>query len=187
MLLIACRKARLMSHNTMKWRLQRLWQQAVRDDGGRAVAAFVATLQPFIQPALRGLLAGISAGQGDAVLATAAAGDYAVPLGKMLGFTHVLATDPDRGPDSESNVMTHKRDAVFRLLADQGWMDRERVLFTDHRDDLPLMAVCQTVYWFGTSAAGHQVEAELPRLRLRDGTKIDCLTGPQVVTQVAGE
>lgn len=168
-LLLAGRKAGLTDHEALKWRLQKLWQACVRDDGGRTVAKFIATLQPFRQPALRGPLAAIAAGHGDAVLATAAAGDYAVPLGRSLGFLHILATDAGRNPTQASNVREHKRDAVLAFVEAQGWQDRPRILFTDHEDDLPLMAVCHPVYWFGDAASEIQVRRILPDVELRPG------------------
>jgi phosphoserine phosphatase len=168
-LLLAGRKAGLIDHEALKWRLQKLWQDCVRNDGGRTVAQFIATLQPFLQPALRGPLAGVAAGQGDAVLATAAAADYAVPLGRRLGFLHILATDRGQSRSRTSNVREHKRDAVLNLLVELGWQDRRRVLFTDHEDDLPLMAICHPIYWFGDAARERQVRRVLPGIELRAG------------------
>lgn len=168
-LLLASRKAGLIGHEALKWRLQRLWQVSVCNDGGRTVSQFIATLQPFVRQDLRGPLAAISAGQGDAILATAAAGDYAVSLGRALGFSHILATDASRSQTQASNVREYKRDAVLGFLGEQEWQDRRRILFTDHEDDLPLMAVCHLVYWFGDAAGERQVRLVLPDVELRPG------------------
>jgi phosphoserine phosphatase len=85
----------------------------------------------------------------DAVLATAAAGEYAIGLGQRLGFHHVLATPPARGRGEYINGGTRKCERVLAFLENVGWQDRPLILLTDHIDDLPLMRVSTAVCWFG--------------------------------------
>ncbi len=148
---LAARKARLIGHEAFKWRLQQLWQQAVAGDGGVAERAFAQHLVSYVRPELTGVLKAVSEGRVDAVLATAAAGDYAQALGQALGFRHVLATPRDRSASTPSTVGVHKRDAVLAFLAERGWQGRPITFFTDHEDDLPLIRISHMVYWFGES------------------------------------
>ena len=60
-------------------------------------------LRRRVRPAFEPLLQQIAAGEIDAVLATAAAGEYALPLGRQLGFRHVLATPCRLPPDGALN------------------------------------------------------------------------------------
>ena len=85
----------------------------------------------------------------DAVLATAAAEDYAMSLGRRLGFRHVLATASNRRHGEPANSGAQKREQVLALLDECGWHGRPIILFTDHVDDLPLMHDSTTVYWCG--------------------------------------
>ena len=89
--------------------------------------------------------------QFDAVLATAAAADYAEPLGRRLGFQHVLATRADRSAGEPANAGAVKRRSVDDFLRHAGWRDRSLILFTDHLDDLPLILDCDVVCWFGSA------------------------------------
>lgn len=146
---LAARKARLIGHETFKWRLQQLWQQAIAGDGGVTERSFVQQLVAYVRPELADVLKAVGEDRVDAVLATAAAGDYALALGKTLGFRHVLATPPNRSASTPSTVGVHKRDAVLAFLAERGWLGRPITLFTDHEDDRPLIRISHTVYWFG--------------------------------------
>jgi hypothetical protein len=163
------RKMRLGGHEALKWRLQKLWQAATDGDGGLSERGFVEELTGFVRPELLPVLKAVAAGEVDAVLATAAAGDYAYGLGQSLGFTHILATDPMRAASEPSNVGERKRQAVLDFIASRGWQDRPRILFTDHKDDLPLIRVCQTVYWFGSDRERSAIQRMVPEIRIRPG------------------
>jgi phosphoserine phosphatase len=160
--LLGQRKAGLIGHEELKRRLQLVWKAMVLGDGGVAAARFVARLQRHLRPSLAAVLSAARDGRHDAVLATAAPDDYAVPLGAAIGLSHVVATGSGRSRDQPGNVGAHKRDAVLQFLMRQGWQDRPRLLFTDHPDDLPLMAVCQEVFWFGSAAHERRVRRMLP-------------------------
>jgi phosphoserine phosphatase len=163
------RKMRLTGHEALKWRLQQLWQAATAGDGGLSERGFVDELMGFVRPELVPLLHAVASGEVEAVMATAAAGDYAYGLGRTLGFTHILATSPMRAVTDPSNIGERKRQAVLDFIARQGWEDRPRILFTDHEDDLPLIRVCETVYWFGTDSARAVIERTVPGICLHTG------------------
>ncbi len=147
---IAVRKVLRQSHAGFKSKLQRLWADvAAADTDTRAPGPFVERLIAHVRPSLRALLNDVAEGRVDAVLTTAAAAEYAVPLAHRLGFRHVLATPPGGREDSRDNVGETKRERTLAYLAAQGWSSRPRILFTDHRDDLPLIRECETLVWFG--------------------------------------
>ena len=165
---LAARKAGFIGHETLKWRLQRLWRQATAEDGRAAETEFVRRLRSHVRPELEAVLEDVAAGRVDAVLATAAAADYAQALGQALGFRHVLATPTNRPAVTPSNVGEHKRDAVLAFLKAQGWQGRPLILFTDHEDDLPLIRISDTVHWFG-SDAGQAALADCPAVIVPQG------------------
>ncbi|HXS41096.1 MAG TPA: haloacid dehalogenase-like hydrolase [Stellaceae bacterium] len=171
--LLGLRKLGLCDHETLKRRLQHLWQSATLDDGGACELNFIGGLSRHVRPELKPILAAVAAGKVDAVLATAAAADYADALGRSLGFADVLATPRSRRPSEPSNRGEHKRDSVMTLLRARGWQDRPRAVFTDHADDLPLIRLCQTLYWFGTARDLAAIEAMLPELRVFAGLPRD--------------
>jgi phosphoserine phosphatase len=110
----------------------------------------------------------VEADEVDAVLATAAAGDYAYALGHALGFEHVIATSPARTPEDPDNIGEAKCEAVLAFLTKQGWDDRPRILVTDHRDDLPLIRVCHTVHWFGAKSERALMAREAPGVYIHE-------------------
>ncbi|HYL32503.1 MAG TPA: HAD family hydrolase [Stellaceae bacterium] len=169
--MIAVRKLRLMSHDWLKWRLQALWQIATAGDGGAAERDIVQELIGIVRPELAPVLGAVAACRVDAILATAAPEDYADGLGCRLGFADVLATRCGRLKPSPDNSGPYKRDAVMRLIVGRGWLERPRILFTDHVDDIPLMRVCQTIYWFGPDSGLAAIMQAVPSAVLRDGRR----------------
>lgn len=167
---LAARKSGLLDHETLKWRLQRLWQNATEEDGGAAEEAFARRLAGYVRPELAGLLQAVALGEIEAVLATAAAADYAHALGERLGFRHILATPRLRDRGTASNIGERKRDAVLDFIERRGWQRRRMILFTDHRDDLPLIRICPLVYWFGPESERTALLTELPGADLRPGS-----------------
>lgn len=155
--LIAGRKLRLMPHEALKQRLRLLWRAATSGDLGAAQQDFNRQLRLHVRPEFAPLLKSVADGDADAILATAAAGEYAEGLGRALGFRHVLASAG--GAD--------KKDAVLRLLSERGWQDRRRVLYTDHVDDLPLMQICDETIWFGSDAARLRIALATPQIVFR--------------------
>ncbi len=102
-------------------------------------------------------------------MATAAAGDYAYCLGRRLGFKHILATPPGCDVAREENIGDRKAAGVVKLIKERGWGAYTRVLFTDHRDDLPLARMCHAVYWFGPPSERSAVERAAPGVRFSAG------------------
>jgi phosphoserine phosphatase len=163
------RKLRLTGHERFKWRLQKLWRTATDGDDGAGARAFVEQMIGYIRPELSTVLSAVAGGRIDAVMATAAPADYAYPLGCAVGFSHVLATSSARAVDELSNVGDRKCTAVLRFLASRGWQHRRRVLFTDHEDDLPLIGVCDDVFWFGSERGRQAISYALPDISIRSG------------------
>lgn len=149
---LVARKLGLLNHEALKRGLQSIWADATRADP-HAGRRFANELARHVRPSLAPLLGDIRQGEVDAVLATAAAADYAAPLGRLLGFRHVLATPAGRAAGQGSNVREAKRDGVLAFLARQGWQHRQRILLTDHEEDLPLILVCDRSLWFGSETA----------------------------------
>jgi phosphoserine phosphatase len=147
---LAKRKAGMSCHETLKWTLQRHWQKATRGDGGVGEREFVQRLCFYVRPDLIAVLGAVAEGKFDAVMATAAAADYAEAFGRLLGFNHILSTPRVREEGSPSTVGARKRDAVLSHLASLGWQNRPIIFFTDHAEDLPLILRSHTVYWFGS-------------------------------------
>jgi phosphoserine phosphatase len=128
----------------------------------------------------------------DAILATAAAAEYATPFAHRLGFPEVLATssDPGRG---EENLGATKARAVADLVRSRGWSGRPLLVFTDHRDDLPLIGLATGLVWFGDPAALAAIVDAAPDLRAiaasgHDGSDVFDYFGDLVGTgNAAGE
>jgi hypothetical protein len=154
--MLAGRKLRLIDHEYFKWRLQQLWQRVT---GGSSFVArrFAERLIAHVRPEMGPVLTMVATGRIDAVMATAAPADYALPLGHALGFKHIIATPGARSLGEPSNVGIQKRNAVLAFLGLHGWLERPRVVFTDHPDDLPLIGICRRVYWFGSEQDGREI------------------------------
>jgi phosphoserine phosphatase len=120
---------------------------------------YEAWLLRLVRPNLGSLLSLMVQRQFDSVLATAAAADYAEPLGRRLGFQHVLATRADRLAGEPANARAAKQQSVGDFLRHAGWCDRSLILFTDHLDDLPLILDCDIVCWFGSAGMLAKVRA----------------------------
>jgi phosphoserine phosphatase len=151
MRLLLSRKIGQLGHDELQRRLQLVWQAAIA--GGRLPMTnrYEDRLLRRVRPNLGALLHLMVERQFDAVLATAAAADYAEPLGRRLGFEHVLATRTDRIAGEPANAGASKRRSVGDFLRQAGWCERSLILFTDHLDDLPLSLDCDVVCWFGSA------------------------------------
>jgi phosphoserine phosphatase len=158
-------------------RLMRGVQQAWHIAGHRAAdgaADRIATLlRKRVRPAFEPLLQQINAGEFDAVLATAAAAEYAEPLALQLGFRHVLTTPGRLPPDGLLNKGAEKLRRVQDFLAGRRWQDRARVLLTDHVDDLPLLQHCHAAGWFGSAEMLARSRAATEGVRIVDCRALD--------------
>lgn len=159
-LALAHRKLLRQNHAHFKQHLQRIWSEATAiDDGRGASQRLVNRILDDVRPNLKAILSDVAAGRFDAVLSTAAPEDYALPLAQRLGFRHVIATPSADAQDRRENAGTVKRDRTLAYLREHGWVDRPRIFFTDHRDDLPLIRECGIVFWLGTYGECQAVRA----------------------------
>ena len=166
--LLVRRRLRGYSHAVLMRDLQSIWRDAIASDGdGHMAARLQATLIRLVRPALEPVLQAVARGEHDAVLATAAAGEYAEPLGKALGFSAILATPALRdGIYTANNTGERKREAVLAWLAHRGWTDRLRIFFNDEMADLPLMKESHAVCWFGRDRDLARLRAAAPGVRI---------------------
>jgi phosphoserine phosphatase len=153
------------SHEEFLWHLQDAWRAASAERRGRALDRFETKLLRLVRPNFASVLQLVATERIDAVLATAAAVDYAAGFGRRLGFRHVLATASNRCHGVPANSGACKREQVLAFLRGQGWHARPMILFTDHLDDLPLMRDSDTVYWFGPWTAFKQAAAAAANAR----------------------
>ncbi len=155
--LLLTRKLGRADHDALLAGLQAAWSRGCGEAATAAAARFSERLLRHVRPGLRPVLDRVARGEADAILATAAAEDYALPLGHALGFRHILATPSRRGEGEACNMGARKRDRVLDYVAARGWSGRRIVFFTDHIDDLPLIQASGAVCWFGTGAALREV------------------------------
>lgn len=157
--LLLVRKMGRTGHDALLAGLQTAWQRGCGDAADAAAERFAARLIRRVRPSLRPVLDRVASGEADAVLATASAEDYALALGRALGFRHILATPSRRAGGEGYNNGTRKRERVLDYIAALGWSGRRIIFFTDHIDDLPLIQASDAVCWFGGGAALREVRA----------------------------
>jgi len=160
--LLIQRKLGRLSHDRFLRDLQSLWADI---GDGTTAARLQAKLLKLVRPNLAPAMKLLGEPQTDALLATAAAAEYAEPLGRALGFHYVLATSRGPGRDAPCNSGEVKRERVLEFLKQQGWAHRPRIFFNDHMDDLPLMELCQAVCWFGSTRELRAARAAAPNAR----------------------
>jgi phosphoserine phosphatase len=163
--LLLARKLHRLDHDDLLRALQALWR-ATTAQPGTAIAEHLQTrLLRLVRPNLAPILRLVAEDAMDGILATAAAGEYAIPLGRGLGFSSILATRVERPPDEPYNSGEHKRDRVMALLRERGWSERPRIFFNDDLADLPLMRESQAVCWFGNDRNLRRAKAAAPGVR----------------------
>lgn len=189
------RKIHGLGHDRLMLELQSLWQTAIAGPDNHLADDLQRRLLRLVRPNIAPVLSLIADDAMDGILATAAAADYAVPLGRALGFSHILATPAQRSPDEPYNVGQRKRDRVIALLQDQDWIDRPRIFFNDDMADLPLMQASQAVCWYGSDRGLRQARAAAPSVRFipcrnmrpnETAVTIAHLSQSLAVTQLAG-
>lgn len=150
--ILAARQCLHRNHADTKQALRQLWAQHADD---AVLERLLHRLQKKVRPGMRDILTAVAQGKADAILATAALADYARPLAMRLGFSYIVAGSQEKyGP-------------VQTLITAESWVARKKIVFTDHLDDLPLMRMADTVYWFGTSRDLKKLRAELPDTDIR--------------------
>lgn len=163
--LLLARKMRRLDHDSLLLQLQSLWRIAAAETGATIAEHLQTRLLPMVRPNMVPILRLVAADVMDGVLATAAAGEYAIPLGRQLGFSTIIATGMERPADEPYNSGAHKRDRVVALLHERGWSERPRIFFNDDLADLPLMLESQAVCWFGSDRTLRQAKAAAPGVR----------------------
>lgn len=129
---------------------------------------FQEMLQCKIRPCFITMLTEIGEGKRDAVLATAAAEEYAVNFGQKLGFKHIVAT-VHFAEDNNINLLNdgiEKCNHTTKLLRELSWSERPKVLMTDNITDLPLMELCQKTLWFGDENEMKTIKNKIANVRI---------------------
>jgi len=163
--LLLQRRLRRLDHDALLRRLQALWCTALAEPGATLAQHVQRRLERLIRPNLVPVLRLVAEDAMDGILATAAAADYAEPLGRRLGFATIIATPAQRGAGEPHNAGGQKRDRVLALLRERDWLERPRIFFNDDLADLPLMQACQAVCWFGNDRDLKRAKAEAPSVR----------------------
>jgi phosphoserine phosphatase len=171
--LLLMRKLHRIDHATFLRQMQELWHFATAGDGGATVQRLVGILRRSVRPNLVPALKLVIDGVLDGGIATAAAEEYAVPLGERLGVAHVLATRSGRDAGEPDNSGEHKLIRVRDWLTEQGWTDRPLIFFNDHLADLPLMRVANVVCWFGSTRSLEQAKRDAVTARFVDCRKMN--------------
>jgi phosphoserine phosphatase len=171
--LLLLRRLGRIDHARLMRGVQNAWHRANNGAPTSAADRMPSRLRRMVRPSVEPVLQQIACGEIDAVLATAAAAEYARPLGVQLGFSHVLATPCRLPPDGVLNHGAEKLRRVQEFLADRQWAERPRVMLTDHLDDLPLLQHCDAVGWFGSSEMMAQAVAETNGVRFVDCRRLD--------------
>jgi phosphoserine phosphatase len=163
--LLVARKLHRLDHDGLMRGLQALWRAAAVLPGSTIAEDLQARLMRMVRPNLVPIVRLVAEDVMDGILATAAAGDYALTLGRKLGFSTIIATGTDRSPDEPHNSGAHKRDRVLALLSERGWSERPRIFFNDDLADLPLMQASHAVCWYGNDRGLRQAKAASPNVR----------------------
>jgi phosphoserine phosphatase len=171
--LLLQRRLGRIEHARLMREVQQAWHIASQGVADSAADRVPALLRRQVRPAFEPVLQQIAAGEIDAVLATAAAAEYAQPLGLQLGFRYVLATPCRLPPGGALNHGAEKLRRVQRFLAGRKWEERSRVLLTDHIDDLPLLQHCHAVGWFGSAEMLSRARAETKGVSFVDCRRLD--------------
>lgn len=154
-------------HIRTKRVMQKLWTEAVIDGRERqALDLLVQSLAGRVRSNLSSLLAQLERDGADAVLTTAAAGEYAYAVAQRLGFRHVLATSKCTDEHWFDNSGDEKLKRTLAFLEQQRWHERKRIFFTDHISDLPLIRACDVAFWFGKVSDLDAVKRAAPEVRI---------------------
>jgi phosphoserine phosphatase len=159
--LLLARKLRRLSHDALLHRLQALWTDATAEPGVTLAPHLQDRLVRLVRPNMQPMLRLVAEDVMDGILATAAAAEYAEPLGRKLGFASILAT----GPGEPHNAGAQKCERVIALLQQRGWLERPRIFFNDDLADMPLMQRSHAVCWFGSNADLAKAKQAAPAVR----------------------
>ena len=157
--IFAERKVLGRSHAQTKADLHRLWLQT---SGINALENIIAKLEQKIRPNMRAVLELIAQGKIDAILATAATALYDEPFAKRAGFTHVLSTNLN-GSENRSEEKSRR---TQEFLTKQNWVNRKKIFFTDHLEDMPFMQSSDKLMWFGKPEEVQVIKNSTPDLEI---------------------
>jgi phosphoserine phosphatase len=163
--LLLSRKLLRTDHDALMRQMQALWSDAIAEPGATLAADLQRRLARLVRPNLAPVLRLVAEDAMDGILATAAAADYAEPLGRELGFAMIIATPTERAAGEPHNSGAQKRERVMALLRQRDWLERPRIFFNDDLADLPLMQASHAVCWFGSGRDLKQAQAQAPGVR----------------------
>ncbi len=173
--ILALRKGGMMDHRKAKQHFQKLWHKACAKDASQSGAEnFQKQLMKKTRPNIEGCLELARHKENHAILATAAAGEYAKPLGEKLGFDNIITTPSYSDGFGKENVREEKRDRVMTFIENKGWNDKIRIFFTDHEEDLPLAKNAHITLWFGPDDKAKTAKTDAP-----EATIIPCQNATQ--------
>jgi len=135
----------LIDHAALKKAVQKEWGLVFEESQKDNLTAFLDILVSRLDATVMAEVKGGQAKGSVAVLTTAAAAEYAVPLGAALGFDESVATPAFGDGGWCHNIGDKKKERTLDALRRRGWDELEKILFTDHVDDVPLMDVVQEV------------------------------------------
>ncbi len=158
LLFVFLRIVRIIDHAGLKCRIQESWDVAVRrsPEQGVEIGQFVDLLVARINPGLLVEVRTFQDAGAKLILTTAAVAEYAVPVGRRLGFDDVVATPAFGHGPWFHNMGVAKMETTLGVLEDRHWQAARRIFYTDHADDKPLMEHVDEVHL----VAGDQQSAE---------------------------
>lgn len=124
---------RLVSHKKMKWHLCNIARRHLLEKDWESMAE---RMLGYVSPMVEAYLSGPANKECRKYIATAAMEEYALPLGRKLGFDGVLAT---RYSEDEANYEEMR--GIKKREGIEGILNKKRLrmesFLTDHSDDLP--------------------------------------------------
>lgn len=160
-IIFAKRKLLGINHAKTKDELQKLWVEA---GDAQALENIIAALKQKIRPNMQAVLELVQTQKIDAILASAAAFAYVEPLGRGVGFSHIIATKIGE----EENRHDEKSRTVLEYIEKQGWQSRKKIFFTDHLEDAPLAGKSDMVLWFGKSEQVEELQSLVGGVQIVD-------------------
>ena len=134
---IADRALKRSDHAALKFAAQSAWRRSTPADQKRRAWSLSVERAAVSLPCRRARAhRAVLRCRAPVLLATAAPAEYAEPLAERLGLDGCIATAFSEA-DWTHNLGAAKRDSVLARLASLGLAERQMVIVTDHRDDLP--------------------------------------------------
>ena len=81
-----------------------------------------------------------------------------------MAFNHILATEFEVGYPWKENYREDKKESTVKLINRLELAQRSIIFFTDHLDDLPLIACSQLLVWFGNTNDLVSINEQYPNL-----------------------